>query len=75
VIPPYHSSYFENYANVDDVGRFLNMLRANSNVKVFDFSRMPLPDSMFLNTTHINYKGAILFSHRLKDSLVSIGVH
>lgn len=74
VIPPYHASYFENYVNIDEAEQFLNMLRANNNVKVFDFSRMPLPDSMFLNTTHINYKGAILFSHRLKDSLVSIGV-
>jgi hypothetical protein len=75
VVSPYHSSYFEKFTNLDEAHAFLNRLSSLKNVKVFDFSKMPLPDSMFLNTTHINYKGALIFNHRLKDSLISIGVH
>ena len=75
VVSPYHSSYFERFANIGEARGFLASLSAMKNVKVFDFSHMNLPDSMFLNTTHINYKGAMVFNHQLRDSLASIGIH
>ena len=75
VVSPYHSSYFERYTNYSDAIAFLNKLRAMKNVKVFDFSKMPLADSMFFNTSHTNYKGAAVFSQQLRDSLTSMGVH
>jgi len=75
VIPPYHSSYFEKYTNPEDAYSFISMLRSYRNVKVVDISKFPLPDDMFLNTSHVNYKGAIAFNRALKDSLITIGVH
>ncbi len=72
VIAPYHSSYFVNYSNPMDAELFIAKLRAMQNVRVFDFSKMPLADELFLNTTHVNYKGAQVFSHILKDSLAAI---
>jgi hypothetical protein len=75
VVAPYHTSYFEKFINPGDVHLFLNKLSAMSNVKVFDFSKMPLTDSMFFNTTHVNYKGAVVFCHQLKDSLNKIGLN
>jgi hypothetical protein len=75
IIAPYHSSYFEKYTNPTTAQAFLTQLNTIKNVKVFDFSKMPLADSMFLNTTHINIKGATVFNHQLRDSLASIGIH
>lgn len=75
VVSPYHNSYFVQYTNPGDAEAFLGRLAAMKNVKVFDFSKMPLPDSLFFNTSHLNYKGAAIFSRQLRDSLASIGVH
>lgn len=73
-VAPYHSSYFEKYTNLPAAHAFLDKLSAMKNVSVFDFSSMALPDSMFLNTTHINVKGAVIFNHALRDSLATIGI-
>jgi hypothetical protein len=74
VISPYHSSYFEQYSNRQEAQAFLISLRAMKNVKVFDFSKMPLSDSLFFNTSHLNYKGAVVFSRQVRDSLGAMGV-
>lgn len=73
-IAPYHSSYFVNFNSADAAAStaFFSKLSAMKNVKVLDFSKLPLADSMFLNTTHINYKGAKVFNHILKDSINAI---
>jgi len=73
VIAPYHTSYFQGYTNQAPEQAFLDTLRSFKNAKVFDFSKLPLADSMFLNTTHINYKGAVIFNHLLRDSLKALG--
>jgi hypothetical protein len=69
VIPPYHSCYFTNYKNPKDAKAFVNELRALQNVRVFDFSNVIYPDSLFINTTHLNYNGAVKFTKEFKDSL------
>ena len=74
VVSPYHPSYFEKYANPEVANAFLGALRTMRNVHVLNFSKMPLPDDMFFNTSHLNYKGAAVFNHVLKDSLMRIGV-
>ena len=74
VISPYHSSFFEKFMNPADAAKFIDSLRTYKNVTVFDFSKMPLADSMFLNTSHINFKGAKVFNKSLRDSLKTIGV-
>ncbi len=72
VASPYHSSYFKSMVNYTAVEGFLAGLSEYKNVKVLDFSKMPLPDSFFLNTSHLNYEGAMAFSHSLKDSLAKV---
>lgn len=69
VIPPYHSCYFTNYKNPQDAKAFVGELRNLSNARVFDFSAVIYPDSLFINTTHLNYKGAVRFTNEFKDSL------
>ncbi len=69
VIPPYHSCYFTNYKNPEDAKAFVDELRALQNVRVFDFSSVIYPDSLFINTTHLNYNGAVRFTKEFKDSL------
>ncbi len=72
VVSPYHSSYFTNYKNYEEMKAFLARWDAKPNVKVYDFSKLALADSLLLNTSHVNYLGAIQFSNTLRDSLSSL---
>jgi hypothetical protein len=72
VVSPYHQSYFNKYKNLPEAKRFLARLNAIENVKVFDFSHDVYADNLFMNTTHINYDGALVFNKILKDSLATI---
>ena len=74
LISPYQSSFFYKFENPEDASRLLDSLRTYPNVKVLDFSKMPLPDSMFLNTSHLNFRGTVVFNRVLRDSLNAIGV-
>jgi hypothetical protein len=73
-VPPYHSCFFTNYKNPQDAKKFLDELRALPNVRVFDFSGIIYPDSLFINTTHLNYKGALRFTKEFKDSLNTLNM-
>ena len=75
VVTPYHNSYFINFTNFNDVNEFLKQLNSYKNVKVLDFSKLPLSNDMFFNTTHINIKGAKVFNKILKDSLNSLYIN
>ena len=72
IVSPYHQSYFEKYSNLQEAKQFLVSMEAFPNVTIFDFSSRVYPDDHFMNTTHINYKGALVFSKDLKDSLRTI---
>ena len=72
VIPPYHPCYFTNFKNPEDAKVLVNELRALSNARVFDFSGVIYPDSLFINTTHLNYNGAVRFTKEFKDSLSTL---
>jgi hypothetical protein len=69
VIAPYHASYFANYSNMDVAYTLMASLKGHPNVRVFDDSHLALADSCFLNTTHINYKGALIYNTAIRDSL------
>lgn len=69
VLSPCHSSYFVNFENVNQLHSYLNYLQQFKNVAVIDMSQMPYPDSLYINTTHLNYEGAKIFSVQLHDSL------
>jgi len=72
VVPPYHPSCFENFKNYGDAKNFLNLLRTFPNLKVFDFSKLPLDDKKFADTIHLSFEGAIIFNKALRDSLNSV---
>lgn len=74
VVSPYHQSYFERYSNLPEAQQFLERLEALPNATVFDFSRHIYPDDHFMNTTHINYKGALVFNQALRDSLRAVAI-
>lgn len=69
VIAPYHKSFFKNYRNRADAEKFLHNLAEYPNVRIINFSKVDYPDSLYLNTTHLNYLGAKIFTQQLKDSL------
>jgi len=69
VISPYHSSCFQQTPNLANYLAFKDQISAKKNVTFLDYSQMPLPDDNFLNTSHLNLKGAISFSHALHDTL------
>ena len=72
VVAPYHSSYFAKYTNMPVAKQFFAQLNSFKNVRVLDYSKMSLEDSLYFNTTHLNYKGAAIFSRQLKDTLLQI---
>jgi hypothetical protein len=69
VAPPYHSSFFTNFANIGEAKNFLNSLKAYTNVAVLNFSQLNYPDNYFFDTSHLNLTGAVHFNRVLKDSL------
>lgn len=69
IVAPYHSSYFEKFKNISEVNKFLFMLNQRENSTVIDLRNLINNDSLFLNTTHVNYKGAVVFSKKVKEFL------
>jgi hypothetical protein len=72
VIPPAHPSYFYRYSNYDEALRYLSGLSRIPNLSVLNYSHHFYPDDCYLNTSHLNYKGAVLFNDMLKDTLQKI---
>ncbi|MES1224779.1 MAG: hypothetical protein ABUT20_55320, partial [Bacteroidota bacterium] len=72
MIPPTHPSYFFKYENYPEAQHFLSYLGQFPNVKVLDYSHNFYPDDCYLNTSHLNYKGAVLFNNLIKDTLQKI---
>lgn len=65
VVAPYHSSFFEKFENLNEAKNFLQRLGMYKNVTVLDLSDFVQEDSLFMNTTHLNYAGAQKFSIEL----------
>jgi hypothetical protein len=72
IIPPYHPSYFAKFKNYDVALSFLSNLSKLSNISVLNYSHCFYPDSCYLNTSHLNYKGACIFNRMIKDTLQKI---
>ncbi|MFT5916522.1 MAG: hypothetical protein ACI81T_003032 [Bacteroidia bacterium] len=67
VVAPYHSSCLNRFENVEEVSQYLKNLNKIKNVTVFDFGNFLDKDHLFMNTTHVNYNGAKVFSEQLKS--------
>ncbi|WP_282039400.1 hypothetical protein [Saccharicrinis aurantiacus] len=72
VIAPYHISAIQSFENKKEFYNDVNELTKHANSTLLDYSNFELGDSKFLNTTHLNYDGAILFSEALKDTLCGL---
>jgi hypothetical protein len=75
IIPPVHPSYFEKFENYDDALKYFAYLCTFSNVRVLNYSRNFYPDDCYLNTTHLNYNGAVRFNRFIRDTLDKIMDH
>lgn len=69
VIPPYHTSYINNFSNENTALKFFSYLRSFKNVRVLNYSRIVYPDNHFMDSKHLNYIGALKFSKTLRDTL------
>lgn len=59
---PQHWSEVEGIANFSEITALFSALEArHPNLHFFDYSRMPLPDDAFKNSSHLNNKGARAF--------------
>lgn len=67
VVAPYHKSYFNKFNNLDMVNNYLNDLNSKNQIKVIDLRDYITKDEMYMNTTHLNYEGALMFSKKLKE--------
>lgn len=66
VLSPLHRSFMAHSYNEPAFRMSLNDFVRLPNVRVFDFTRTTYPDEYFLNTGHLNYRGAVVFSRKLR---------
>ncbi len=69
VVSPYHISFFNKFENIETVNRYLSSLNERENINVIDLRNFIIDDKLFLNTSHLNYDGAVKFSKKLKELL------
>jgi hypothetical protein len=69
VISPYHEGIFNRFPNLDEAQALLARLDSLPNAEVLDFSHAGYPDSLYNNSTHLAYAGALRLSEELRDSL------
>ena len=74
VIAPYHHSYFHNFDSFEKFNKFKIELKKYQNIIIIDFKDQLFEDSLFINTTHLNYQGAVKFSNAFRDSLIKLKI-
>lgn len=75
VMSPLHRSFFVRATGEQAFREELaEMERQAPNLTVIDMSRVDYPDTLFLNTSHLNQQGARVFSAELRRQLIARGV-
>lgn len=69
VVAPYHWSFYESFEGMPEAQAWLSGMDARPNVRVIEVDGRAWGDSLFVNTTHINYMGAVKFTGMLRDSI------
>ena len=69
VVSPYHKSFFNKFQNINEANKYLSGLSLRENVDVVDLRKYINDDDMFFDPMHLNYKGSIKFTRRLKEEL------
>lgn len=73
-ISPYNPEVFKNFGHLDQAEAWLDSARSLPNVVVVDLGRMPLPETDYLNMTHVMLPGAEAFSKALRKELAARGI-
>jgi|TARA_B110000467_G_scaffold163324_1_gene189010 hypothetical protein len=71
VVSPYHVSYFNQFENIEMANKYLSSLSERENIRIIDLRNYIIDDNMFLDTSHLNYEGAIKFTRRMKEELLT----
>lgn len=71
VVSPYHKSYFNQFENIEIANKYLNSINEIKNITVIDLRNYIIDNNMFMNTTHLNHEGAIKFTRKLKEELLT----
>lgn len=75
VVSPFHRIVYESGFDLEEYKSLFKQLEANhSNLKGFIFDGKEYPDELFLDTSHLNYWGAMRFTSELKHKLIKSGV-
>lgn len=74
IVSPYHSSFFVKFENEHGYRALADNLLHLRNVRFLDYSRLLMPDNCYMNTSHLNLKGALIFNRLVRDSLKKMGV-
>lgn len=62
VAAPYHWSYYKGFKGMPEAQDWLQKINRRANVEVIQVDGRDWPDSLFVNTTHINLAGAKRFT-------------
>lgn len=66
VVAPYHRSFYETFEGMEQAQAWLDEVDRRPNVDVVQVDGRNYPDSLFVNTTHINLLGAKRFSKEVR---------
>lgn len=69
VVAPYHWSYYDSFEGMDEAQAWLREVDQRPNVDVVQVDGRSYPDSLFVNTTHINLEGAIRFTKEVRKAI------
>jgi hypothetical protein len=68
-ISPFHGSFFKSLKRSEELELFFDSLGRLPNVTFVNYGKVNYPDSLFLDTTHLNYYGALVFSKELSKKI------
>lgn len=68
VVSPIHQAFYEHHDDSNYL-LFITECAKHPNITLFDFSKKSYPDSLFFDSSHLNYCGAEQFSKEFRDSL------
>ena len=68
-VAPYHWSYYDAFEGMDEAKALLRELDSIPNALVVDEDGRDYPDSLFTNTSHLNYYGAIRYTKVIRKAM------
>ena len=69
VVAPYHWSYYKGFKGMKQAQTWLDTMDKRPNVDVVQVNGREWPDSLFVNTTHINLNGARKFTPLVRKAI------